>query len=64
MAVSRVRMFAGPNGSGKSDLIRRLQQSDLPLGPIINADDFQVSLQNSGFIDLQEYGLSDITHQE
>jgi len=27
-------MFAGPNGSGKSELITRLQESDLPLGPV------------------------------
>ncbi|MDR8393368.1 hypothetical protein NC796_19595 [Aliifodinibius sp. S!AR15-10] len=56
-------MFAGPNGSGKSDLIHRLQESDLPLGPIVNADELLVSLQHSGFIDLREYGLSGITSQ-
>jgi len=64
MATSRVRMFADPNGSGKSDLICRLQHSDLPLGPIVNADQTLAKLERSGFIDLKPFKLSDITRDD
>jgi predicted ABC-type ATPase len=57
-------MFAGPNGSGKSDLIFWLQQSDLPLGPIVNADIIFDELQNAGFIDLQEFELSGVSQND
>lgn len=53
-------MFAGPNGSGKSELIKRLQASDLPLGPVINADVLLSNIQSTGFTDLTEYGLSGV----
>src|SRR5699024_7244143 len=61
MAASRVRMFAGPNGSGKSELIQRLQQSDLPLGPVVNADIIFSELQNSRYLDLHEFNRFGIT---
>jgi len=64
MAASRVRMFAGPNGSGKSELIQRLQQSDLPLGPVVNADIIFSELQNSRYLDLHEFILFGITQQD
>mgnify|MGYP006440388191 CR=1 FL=1 len=60
MAVARVRMFAGPNGSGKSMLIGRLQDSNLSLGPIVNADQLLAKIENSGFIDLKDFEISGI----
>lgn len=61
MPALRVRMFAGPNGSGKSDLIQRLKKSELPIGPIVNADDLLNELENTGFIDLHNFELSGVT---
>lgn len=57
-------MFAGPNGSGKTELIKRLKESELPLGPIVNADLILETLQISGFIDLKEFKLSRISDQD
>jgi len=64
MDLPRVRMFAGPNGSGKTELIKRLRDSGLPLGPIVNADQILGILKNTGFIDLKEFQLSDISEQD
>lgn len=64
MAIPRVRMFAGPNGSGKSDLIQRLKNSDLPLGPIVNADIILFSLEKAGFIDLHQFQLTGLIQSE
>lgn len=64
MGIPRVRMFAGPNGSGKSELIHHLQHSDLPLGPVVNADQILVQLENSKFLDLKEFKLSGITRED
>lgn len=63
MGISRVRMFAGPNGSGKSELISRLQDSDLPLGPVVNADEIFKRLNISGFIDFKDYSLSGVKQE-
>lgn len=56
-------MFAGPNGSGKSELISRLQDSDLPLGPVVNADTLFSQLRGAGFIDLKVYSLSEVKQE-
>lgn len=63
MGVFRVRMFAGPNGSGKSELINRLKDSDLPLGPVVNADVIFKRLKSSGFIDFKDFSLSGIKQE-
>ena len=61
MVKPRIRMFAGPNGSGKSELIRELLGKEIPLGPVINADQIAKTIQERGFIDLEEYHLKKIT---
>ncbi len=59
-----MRMFAGPNGSGKSELIKSLQKTDIPLGPVVNADIILFQLRSAGFIDLKEYKLADIDQKK
>lgn len=54
-------MFAGPNGSGKSELIKELEEREIPLGPPVNADHIAKKLKESGFIDLSDYKLKNIT---
>lgn len=63
MAKKRIRMFAGPNGSGKSELIKELEKKGIPLGPLVNADNIANELEKSGFIDLSDYELKDITQR-
>jgi predicted ABC-type ATPase len=53
-------MFSGPNGSGKSELIGQLQKSNIPLGPVVNADRILAELTKSGFVDLSDYLLRNI----
>lgn len=55
MGKKRLRMFAGPNGSGKSELIKELEEREIPLGPLVNADIIAKKLKESGFLDLSEY---------
>jgi predicted ABC-type ATPase len=57
-------MFAGSNGSGKTELIKRLRESGLPLVPIVNADLILETLQNTGFIDLKDFRLTNISDQD
>jgi predicted ABC-type ATPase len=61
MGKKRLRMFAGPNGSGKSELIKELEEREIPLGPLVNADNIAKNLKNSGFIDLTNYKLKNIS---
>lgn len=61
MGKKRLRMFAGPNGSGKSELIKELEGREIPLGPLVNADNIARKLKNSGFIDLSDFKLKSIT---
>ncbi|MFD2532984.1 hypothetical protein [Gracilimonas halophila] len=61
MGKKRLRMFAGPNGSGKSELIKELEEREIPLGPLVNADNIAKKLKESGFIDLSDYKLKNIT---
>lgn len=64
MAKKRLRMFAGPNGSGKSELIKELQEKKIPLGPQVNADNIAKTLNESGFIDCNDYKLEGITQSD
>lgn len=61
MGKNRLRMFAGPNGSGKSELIKELDEKGIPLGPFVNADRIAKQLHESGFIDLHDYKLKEIS---
>lgn len=61
MGKPRMRMFAGPNGSGKSELIREIIEKQIPLGPVINADQIAKNIDEKGFLDLGEYQLKNIT---
>lgn len=61
MGKKRLRMFAGPNGSGKSELIKELEEREIPLGPVVNADNIAKKLKESGFIDLSDYKLKNVT---
>lgn len=63
MAKPRLRMFAGPNGSGKSVFIEELRDSEIPLGPVVNADEIMKHLNARGFLDLSQFRLNNI-HQE
>lgn len=54
--VKRLRLFAGPNGSGKSTLFDDYQKI-YGTGLHINADDVQNTLQKSGFLNLNDWGL-------
>lgn len=64
MGKPRIRMFAGPNGSGKSELIREIIERQIPLGPVINADLIAKNIHEKGFLDLEEYGLKNITQSD
>lgn len=61
MPVPRLRMFAGPNGSGKSVLIQELDDNNIPLGPVINADTILKKLRDKKYLDLAEFDLIDVT---
>ncbi len=55
-STSRLRMFAGPNGSGKSTIfhsIKRMLHIDL----FINADEIEKEFNDSGFINLYDFGI-------
>src|SRR5690554_522289 len=51
--MKRFRMFAGPNGSGKSTLVKEIDK-DL-LGFYVNADDIERKLNDTKFIDCNNY---------
>ena len=55
MSVPRLRMFAGPNGSGKST-IKSVVPAGL-LGVYLNPDEIQKDIENSGFLNLRDYGV-------
>lgn len=55
--AKRLRIFAGPNGSGKSTLFTNISDS-FPTGPFINADVIEALISKTGFLNLEEYGLS------
>lgn len=54
--VKRLRLFAGPNGSGKTTLFESYKKKYNP-GLHINADQIQKTLQQQGFINLQDWGI-------
>ncbi len=62
--MPRLRMFAGPNGSCKSELIEELQKSDIPLGPVVNADNILKELAETGYIDLESFTLRNISQSD
>lgn len=64
MGKKRLRMFAGPNGSGKSELINELERKEIPLGPLVNADNIAKNLKETGYIDLSSYKLKNITQSD
>lgn len=64
MAKKRMRMFAGPNGAGKSELINELKSREIPLGPFVNADEIAKQLEESGYLDLFDYKLKNITQDD
>ena len=58
MSISkRIRIFAGPNGSGKSTLFQEVKNYFSQI-PFINADELEIKLSLTGFIDLQLFGLT------
>lgn len=52
----RLRVFAGPNGSGKSTLFDEFSKN-YNTGHFINADLIEKTLENKGFINLEQYNL-------
>ena len=52
--MKRFRMFAGPNGSGKSTLIKEISK-DCFIGSYINADEIERKLNETKFIDCNDY---------
>ena len=59
-AKPRLRMFAGPNGSGKST-IKAVVEAEIGadlLGVYLNADDMEVDVSRSGYLDLATYGVT------
>jgi predicted ABC-type ATPase len=58
-ATPRLRMFAGPNGSGKSTIKAVIVDVIGPelLGVYINADDIELEIRNSGYLDVSGYGV-------
>lgn len=59
-AKPRLRMFAGPNGSGKSTIKAVVEAKIGPklFGIYINADDIEVEVSSTGFLDINSYGVS------
>lgn len=56
----RLRMFAGPNGSGKST-IKAVVETEIGqdlFGVYVNADDIEVDVSRTGFMDLASYDVS------
>jgi predicted ABC-type ATPase len=53
----RIRVFAGPNGSGKSTLFNEVKNYFSKI-PFINADELEKILSESGYIDLQLFGIN------
>lgn len=58
-ATPRLRMFAGPNGSGKSTIKAVVEAEIGPelLGVYINADDIELEVSRSGYLDISDYGV-------
>lgn len=61
MRTKRLRMFAGPNGSGKSYLINQLKNQQISVDPVVNSDELLQLLRQSGLVDLNRYGLKNVT---
>ena len=59
-ATPRLRMFAGPNGSGKSTIKAVVEDEIGPdlLGVYINADDIELEVSRSGYLDVASYGVT------
>lgn len=59
MSAPRLRMFAGPNGSGKSTIKSIVENNIGPelLGIYINADDIELDVRRSGYLDVSDYGV-------
>ncbi|MEI7628606.1 MAG: zeta toxin family protein [Bacteroidota bacterium] len=53
----KIRIFAGPNGSGKSTLFQEVKSYFSQI-PFINADELEIKLALTGYIDLQLYGIT------
>jgi predicted ABC-type ATPase len=64
-ATPRLRMFAGPNGSGKSTIKAVVEDEIGPelFGVYINADDIELEVSRSGYLDMSAYGV-DTTDDE
>lgn len=58
-AIPRLRMFAGPNGSGKSTIKAVVEDEIGPelFGVYINADDIELEISRSGYLDISAYGV-------
>lgn len=58
-ATPRLRMFAGPNGSGKSTIKAVVEERIGPelFGVYINADDLELEITRSGYLDFSAYGV-------
>lgn len=56
-APRRIRMFGGPNGSGKSTVLEAMRKSWL--GIYVNADDIEREWKQNGFLDLNQFELSE-----
>ncbi len=54
--IKRLRMFAGPNGSGKSTVFHNINRQ-FSIGHYVNADDIEVRLRSTGFVNLHDFGV-------
>lgn len=58
--IPRLRMFAGPNGSGKSTIKLYVSKiiSEKLFGYYINPDEFEKTINQSGFLDFGNFNLA------
>ena len=61
--MKRFRMFAGPNGSGKSTLIKEISKECF-IGSYINADEIERKLNETKFIDCNDYLPISVTQED
>jgi hypothetical protein len=64
-AIPRLRMFARPNGSGKSTIKAVVEDEIGPelFGVYINADEIELEISQSGYLDISAYGVDSTTDE-
>ncbi|MCF8462162.1 MAG: zeta toxin family protein [Flavobacteriales bacterium] len=63
MKNRRMRMFAGPNGSGKSTINFKIRK-EYDAGIYVNADDIEKAIFSDHGIQLNDFGISEISESE